>query len=297
MPDIACVVVAYHRPDALGRLLSALEHPRIARVVVNVEDDTDVSRLALRHRCLEIGIPNLGYAAALNRGVSRVSAETVVLMNDDVLVEAGAAISLADRARDGGRVVLPSLVDLQGQREPTLQAFASARSLLLEWALSPDRPPRWLSGRHLQKWRSPTKSTLVEAGAATVVAAPVATLRIHPFPEEYFLYWEDTEWFWRLRQAGIEVEFVPDVQVLHTGGRVDVRPEKSRLMARNAVRCVRRTRGAVSAAVAWPVVILWNLRLVIVDLCRRTVGGAPPERVAARLAGLRASLAAWREIL
>ena len=48
------------------------------------------------------------------------------------------------------------------------------------------------------------------------------------------------------------VELHPDAVCVHDGGRDDVRPDKSRLLARNAVRCIRRTQGRRSAALAVP---------------------------------------------
>jgi GT2 family glycosyltransferase len=117
-------------------------------------------------------------------------------------------------------------------------------------------------------------------------------LRATPIPEDYFLYWEELEWFWRLEQRGHEVLFVPAATVVHCGGRGDVRAEKSALLARNAVRCVRRTQGRLAALAAYGVVIVWNVRLVLVDAARAR---ARP-RVRARCAGLRAAVASWREI-
>ena len=87
---------------------------------------------------------------------------------------------------------------------------------------------------------------------------------------------------------------VPDAIVVHAGGRADVRPEKQRLLARNAVRCVYRTQGRAAAARAWPVVILWQLRLLAVDPVRALFGRG--NRVAARAAGVGAAVAAWREL-
>jgi hypothetical protein len=77
--------------------------------------------------------------------------------------------------------------------------------------------------------------------------------------------------------------------VVHTGGRDDVRREKSMLLSRNAVRCVRRTQGRWRAGAAFAAVIVWQLRLVTVAVVRRRM-------VEARLAGLWAAFGAWREL-
>jgi hypothetical protein len=81
--------------------------------------------------------------------------------------------------------------------------------------------------------------------------------------------------------------------VHHAGGRADVRADKQRLLARNAVRCVYRTQGRWAAMRAWPVVVLWQTRLLVADSIRGLLGRG--DRIGARLAGVRAAVGAWRE--
>jgi GT2 family glycosyltransferase len=144
----------------------------------------------------------------------------------------------------------------------------------------------------VEKWRRPRHTERVRAGTAATVAVRTDLLRDAPLPEEYFLYWEEIEWFWRLRELGAYVVLVPEVTVVHDGGRDDIRPEKSRLLARNAVRCVRRTQGVRAALAAYAVVVLWNLRLLVGDVVR----AKPRGRLAARFAGLQAALGSWIEV-
>lgn len=297
-PLATCVIVAFHRPTPLAGLLDRLGDPRIEVVVVNVDEDPDVARVA-GDRALPLP-GNPGYAAAVNAGAGVARAPVVVFLNDDVEADAAAVLSLAATVTAGeADVVLPCVIDADGRREPTIAAVPSPLTLLREWLLLPDQPPSVL-GRHslgVQKWRAPVVPERVDAGAATVVAASASLLRSIPLPEDYFLYWEESDWFWHLRAAGSRVLYDPRVVVRHAGGRDDVRPAKSGLLARNAVRCVRRTQGRAAALAAWPIVILWNLRLVAVDGIRRLAGStAAAERLPARTTGLRAAVLAWREL-
>src|SRR3981081_3018910 len=81
---ISCVIIAYHRPAPLARLIRTLAHDDIQIVVVNMEDDP-------RIRCF-VGadiipvVTNAGYAAGINIGVGHASADVVVFMNDDLEV-------------------------------------------------------------------------------------------------------------------------------------------------------------------------------------------------------------------
>ena len=148
-----------------------------------------------------------------------------------------------------------------------------------------------------QKWREPSALEPIEVAMAAAVAVPSAILRERPLPEHYFMYFEEQEWCWHLRAAGIPVHLEPAAVALHDGGRADVRAEKDALLARNAVRCVRRTQGRAAAARAWPVVVLWRTRLLVVEALRSSRrSSADRAFLQARRAGLVAALRAFREI-
>jgi GT2 family glycosyltransferase len=295
-PRAACVVVAFHRPEALARLLDELRGPELEIVVVNVEGDVHVAQIAAD--CTVLGVAsNIGYAAAVNLGTRYASAPFVVFMNDDVVTSRADVLRLVDALEHDADVVVPRVEDAEGRTVCTIAAVPTPSSLAREWMLLPDAPVPGLSKLGVEKWRAPDVPERISAASALLVAAPRTLLLAQPLPEDYFLYWEESEWFWRLARAGARVEYRPEAVCRHSGGREDVRPEKSRLLARNAVRCVRRTQGRWSAACAYVVVIAWNLRLAIVDSVR---AGARHDgdttRVRARWAGVAAAFGAFREI-
>jgi hypothetical protein len=268
------VIVAYHRPVALERLVRTLSDPRVEIVIVNVENDPDVGRVTC-DRMVPVA-SNIGYGGAVNRGVAASGADVVVFMNDDVAVaSASDVVRLADRIRMGRTdVAIPLVARTDGRLELGTRApLRLARRMLLRGMPIPSRP------------------VMVDAAWAPLVAVRPEVIRAVPMPEDYFLYWEEFDWFYQLRKRATRVELNPSVRVTHSGGPEDVRPEKSRLLARNAIRCVRRTRGRSAAFRAWPVVVLWQLQLLVKSLVERRGRGAH-----AHAAGVRAAFGAWREV-
>jgi GT2 family glycosyltransferase len=298
-PPVSWVIVAFHRPEPVGALVAAAaDDPRIEVIVVNVEADSHV-RSAVGERALVIDTAdNVGYAAAVNIGARFARAEVVVFSNDDLVVDASSVIALSTAVADGdGDVALPAIETADGERELTISALPTPRTLLWEWGLLPDRPVSWLSKWFdVQKWRVPTRVEQIEAGTAAVVAVRAKLLLDEPLPEHYFLYWEEIDWFWRLRSHGTVVRFHPEIRVRHNGGRLDVRADKARLLARNAVRFTRSTQGRSAAIRALVAVILWQVRLSAVDAVRTSFRRAHHTRLTARAAGLSAALMAWREV-
>ncbi len=304
-PAVALVVVAFRRPRELRALIAATRDPGIEQIVVNVEGDSQVTEISSGMACRNVILPdNRGYAAAVNAGVAASTAPTVVFSNDDVYCTAAVVLGLARRCNEAGIVTVPQVTDGARSALRTIQAALTVRSLALEWMVLPDAPVPALA-RHLnvEKWRQPAGPELVPGASAVMVAAPRDLLLEVPLPEAYFMYWEEAEWFVRLARRGVGVEYRPDLTVTHLGGRSVTSPEKQALLARNAVRCLRRLYGPRAAALGWPVTVAWHARLVVtgaarVALLRDGTASAASRRVLlhARVAGLFAALGAWREI-
>jgi len=287
------VIVAYHRPEPLRRSVPSLLAAGFGVVVVNVESDAQVAQVARDAGAIEVPlVSNSGFAAAVNAGVLAATAPLVVFMNDDLTVDPSGLVMLADLVRAGTcGVVVPAVVNRSGDCEPTILALPSVGRLLLEWMLTPDHRPKGVPRLGVQKWRQPTERERILAASATIVACRRQLLVEVPLPAAYFLYWEESEWFWHLRQLDVDVWYEPAVTVQHSGGRDDLRSAKAILLARNAVRCVRRTQGRAAAAAAWPVVVLWNGRLLVTALVRAALRPSPGSRrdIGVRLAGLGAA--------
>lgn len=291
-PSVSYLVVAFHRPVALASLLRSASGEGIEVIVVNVEADVEVTRVtdAAGSRRVDLD-SNVGYAAAVNAGVAVAQADVVVFSNDDLSATAADIAALAAVVRLGAvGVAVPAISDREGRHELSIAALPTVGALAREWMCLPDHPVPFLQGVvPVAKWRSPEVPTVISAATAAFVATTRELLIAEPLPEAYFLYWEESEWFWRLARRSVTVEYRPEIVVTHVGGRDDVRPDKARLLARNAVRCVRRTQGRWRAALAVPVVIAWNLRLVLVALVRRRYVGA-------RFAGLASACTSIREV-
>ncbi len=294
---VSCVIVSYRRPDPLAALLGKLNDRRLERIVVNITGDRAVHDLAREHGAIEITTDaNVGYAAGVNAGVRIASAPTIMFSNDDLEIAPDVVLGLARVIETGGAdVVAPRVVDAEGVPERTILPLPSVRSLVKEWLLLPDRPSLCATGLTVHKWRLPERPERVPAVTGAVVVCRRDLLMAQPLPEAYFLYWEESEWFWHLARRSAIVEYHPEFTVRHLGGRGDIRPEKSALLARNAVRCIRRTGGRIEAALVLPVVIAWQLRLLVVDWLRTGVESGN-DIVGARRSGVHAALGAWREL-
>lgn len=123
---------------------------------------------------------------------------------------------------------------------------------------------------------------------ATTGAAMVATAetfaRVGRFAENYFAYYEDLDWCWRARLAGLRCMFDPSATVHHVGGASTGGPGAERvrrLAARNRIQTLIRN--------APPEVVWHQLRSpvdrpagLILPIARRMATGAVERRRLAR---------------
>ena len=229
---ISIVVVNWNSGDYLRANLDAIfAHMPPAGWDLTVVDNrsTDGSdRCALERgpACRLVRNPrNLGFGAAVNRGVACTDGDFVLIMNPDCRLEAGAAQTLAAvlEQEPDCAIAAPRLLDTDGgvqgsaRGDPNLLTGIFGRSSRLTRLFPRSAPAR----------RNVRAADLADAGrvahvdwvsGACMLARRSALAAIGGFDERYFLYWEDADLCRRLRAADLTVRYVPDARVRHAAG-------------------------------------------------------------------------------
>jgi GT2 family glycosyltransferase len=201
-----------------------LADPQPDEVVVVDDGGLDCTAAAVvrkypRHVVVRLPEP-LGFAAAVNHGVSRASGDLLLLLNSDTEVEPSALAAVAAAFSDDDRlgIVGGSLFDPDGapqwsggRRPSALWCFALASGL-----------PALLGRSALwRRLRAPsgTSGAQVEwvAGTAMVVRREVWE-KVGPLDNGYRFYCQDLDLCYRARDAGWSVAVLPAFRVLHHGG-------------------------------------------------------------------------------
>jgi GT2 family glycosyltransferase len=172
---------------------------------------------------------NVGFATAANRAVRESGDRDVLVLNPDVELPGpgpvrALAAALAARPRAG--VVAPRLVGGDGTVQPTARRLASVPAMLGSVpAVASIAPPlhtayeRYL-GPSLSSERRPVGWVI---GAAMLVRR-VAFDQVGGFDEGFFLYMEDADLCRRMNLAGWDVDYLPDIQLLHGYARASSVP-------------------------------------------------------------------------
>ncbi|MCU0492258.1 MAG: glycosyltransferase family 2 protein [Chloroflexaceae bacterium] len=149
----------------------------------------------------------------------------VLLLNPDTVVHSGAIEALVAFLEAHPRVgmVGPRLLNPDGTLQAAAFRFPSLSMSLLE-VFPPGEvlPGRfynsWWHGRYPQEQAGELPFPIDHPLGACMLVRGTALAEVGGFDESYFMYSEEVEWCWRLRQAGWAIWQVPQARVTHVGG-------------------------------------------------------------------------------
>lgn len=226
-PDLSVVIVNWNTRDLLAQCLQSVYETAGGMnlevwVVDNASTDGSVEmtrRQFPRVQLIENG-ENVGFARANNQAMAVSQGRYALLLNSDAVVRPGALQSLCrfmDQNPEAG-ILGPKLLNPDGSFQASYMDFPTLLDevLLLTKLFHLFHPPCFPS-------HSPAQSQEISEadwvpGACLMIRQ--ATLKqVGGLDEEFFMYSEEVDWCWRVKQAGWKVFYTPEAEVLHLGGQ------------------------------------------------------------------------------
>ncbi|PYQ22725.1 MAG: asparagine synthase (glutamine-hydrolyzing) [Acidobacteria bacterium] len=225
-PDLSVIVVNWNTRDILrdclasvARHLSSVSHEVI--LVDNASSDGSAEMVAREFpRARLIRNPeNVGFARANNQAMRAARGSWFLLLNSDArLVDDSVAALLARvRAEPKLGVAHCRLVFEDGRLQHTTYRFPALGLTLLEGLglyklLPPARRAATLLGGH---WSQDEERDVDWVAGAFMTLPREVFDATGGFSEEYFMYGEDMEWCYRIRDAGYRIRYYPQATVIH----------------------------------------------------------------------------------
>lgn len=191
--------------DALRSLAAQTRVPAIC-VVDNASTDETREMLAGEFPSVRV-VPldrNLGFGAALNRGVETSAAELVVFLNNDAVAGERFVEALVAAQRESGAEAVAGVL-----RSPA--GWVESAGVELDRALNPYDAGHGM--RYEEILASPPRPLGPSGGAALYVRS--AFLAAGGFDERLFAYLEDAELGLRMRLLGMRCELAPQAFAWH----------------------------------------------------------------------------------
>lgn len=235
MIDIAVIIVSWnvrqYLADCLRSVFADLQASNLSGEVWVVDNHSTDGTIEMVHNLfpqvhLIANDHNPGFGAANNQGMragANHNPRYYFLLNPDTVVRPkamGKMVQFLDSHPSAG-MCGARLVYGDGRFQHSAYAFPHLAQLIFDLFPIPDRLYETrINGRYPRRLYNPDSTPFQvdhPLGATMMVRADVAEAT-NGFDEEFFLYCEELDWCWRIRQAGWEIYTVPAAEVVHFGG-------------------------------------------------------------------------------
>ena len=193
-------------------------------VVDNASTDGTVEMIRAEYPDVRIirNASNDGFASANNTALREVDSKYVLLLNPDTEVKEGAIDALMRYAESHPEAwcVGPKILNTDGSLQRTGVRFPTFWNVTVE-TLMVDRifPRSRIFGRQRELFTDPDTPRSVEylQGSCLLIPARVFDT-VGLLDDAYFMFFEESDFCYRIRESGGSVWYVPDAVITHHGG-------------------------------------------------------------------------------
>lgn len=201
----SCIVVNYNGGDYVGRAVSSLLDQQNCPIEVIVVDNnsSDGSLRELAHlgstkriHLIENKVNN-GFAYAVNQAISISKGKYILLLNNDAWIKSDFVTTAAD-----------SLQKNQAELLGVVMKSYDEKNILLKYGMGTD-----IFG-HFTILRSPRPRPFYLGGCCLFFTKKMY-ISSGGLDSDFFLYFEEADWFWRMHLYGIEFVLESNLSVMH----------------------------------------------------------------------------------
>lgn len=243
--QLAIIIVSWNTRDLLRQCLKTLKE-EIARsslkesdvavfVVDNNSSDGSPDMVQLEHDWVTLlrNYKNLGFAVANNQALKAVDAPFVLLLNPDTEVCPHVIDSLIAFLHEHPKagVVAPQLLNTDGSIQKSCRAFPTFSGMLYELLGLSRLFPKNQKFREYKMldWNHDQVRQVDQPEGACLLIRRETLAQVGLLDEEYFMLFEEVDWCYRAKQAGWEIWFTPETQVVHHYGQ-SIKQVKTRMI-------------------------------------------------------------------
>lgn len=226
--DLSIIIVNYKTEELTINCLDSVYESYLQRmdyeviVVDNASDDGSIEAVERRFPQAVVvkNEENLGFSKANNIGIRKSKGDYVLLLNSDTLVESDTIQKSLDFMQDrpqvgvlGCKVVLENgELDVACKRSFPTPANGFYHALKLDKRFPKSRR----FGEYNLTFVNPDTTCSVDCvmGAYMLVSRK-AIDKVGLLDEDYFMYGEDIDWCYRIKQAGFQIIYYPKVRIFH----------------------------------------------------------------------------------
>lgn len=218
---LSIVIVSWNTRDLLAGCLQSIGHRGSQEIIVVDNASSDGSAMMVRERFPHVRLienrSNVGFARANNQALEVAKGDYLLLLNSDTVVRPRALGSLLGFMQDHPRAGAcgSRLLNSDGSLQPACHPMLTPGRELWRLVFLDRIWPR--ASYRMGAWDLVTPRRVDVIKGACLMLRREALDQVGPLDEAYFMYTEEVDLCYRLSQAGWELWYVPDAQVIHYG--------------------------------------------------------------------------------
>jgi O-antigen biosynthesis protein len=229
-PCVSVIIVTYESRDFIDACLASVS--RTCRewiaeycVVDNASQDGTTERFSARFPGVQliVNTENIGFGRAVNAAARKCVGEYLLILNPDTIVmpEAVAGLIQFLQYRPQAGACGPKVISPDGRfRNDSRRGFPTPLNAFGYFSgLDRIFPQSRTFGGYHRRWLSPDREVIADclSGSCLLIRRSLFE-SAGGFDEDYFLFGEDIDLCWKIKQAGWETWFVPSAVVVHAKG-------------------------------------------------------------------------------
>ena len=172
---------------------------------------------------------NLGFAAGNNLALEHSRGRYVVLLNPDTVVHAGAldhAIAFLDDHLNCG-ILGPKLLNPDNTLQPSVRSFPSVKTALIQAF------PFLKNVGFNDDINYEILQYVDQPSGACLFVRREAIEEVGGLDEQFFMYYEEVDWCFRIAKVGWEIIYNPKILITHFGGQSSIKNLDVRIVHNN----------------------------------------------------------------
>ncbi|MDK2941067.1 MAG: hypothetical protein PWP56_580 [Acetobacterium sp.] len=226
--DLSIIIVNYKTEELTSNCIDSIIKSNTKGLsyeiilVDNASEDGSVEAIKMRFPEVKVieNHENLGFSKANNIGMEVSKGEFLLLLNSDTIVELntlkGAIAFISNHKHIGAlgcKILLPSgKLDPACKRSFPTPLNGLYHSLNLDMAF----PESTRFGAYNLTYVDENKTCSIDCIMGAFMLVPRAVIDVvGMLDEDFFMYGEDIDWCYRIKQAGYQIIYYPEVRIFH----------------------------------------------------------------------------------
>lgn len=225
------------------------EHEVIVVDNASTDDSAEMVKEQFPEVILVVNEDNRGFAAANNIGIAGTRGKYILFLNPDTIVHPGSLDALLKFMNDNEDVGVcgPKLLYADGTTQSSARAFPTLRGVLHCFTIMRAIP---IFRRQYNLWLMRDFAHDRQMDVDQVMGAALMTRRsiierLGGMDEAFFMYYEEVDLCYRIKQAGWRIVFTPEPVITHRAGKSTGQiPVRRRIMTLKSILILlRKHRG------------------------------------------------------